>query len=447
MTSTPPLGLGVVGAGRFATFLSEAVADLPDVVVRAVSRPRPRGRRRAGQGVRRPGARLGRGPARPTPASTSSWWRPHPRRTPRSRPRRCARDGTCSARSRWPPAARTSTGCVAAAAAGPACSSSTTCSASTRCWPASRRLQDEILGPPQRFLFENDASDEDLGDGHWFWDARLSGGIFVEHGVHFFDAAAMLLGRPATAVQATAATRAGTGLTDLVSATVRHGDDVLATHTHSFTHAHRCERQLMRLDHGAAETRIEGWIPIDAVVDLWTDDAGAALVRGAARPGRRPARRAPASGSAPRRAASRSTYAGTPGRPPHAGAGTTCTSRTTSGSTSRSADPRPRRRCTPRACTPRWPTSSRRHAPAPPLAPASTPVPPPPPRPGRHPRGRAPAAPSTSRETRHETHPPRARRHRSGLGRARRRHRSSLRRPSRPRRPPRCSSPRPPRAG
>jgi hypothetical protein len=33
----------------------------------------------------------------------------------------------------------------------------------------------------------------------------------------------------------------------------------------------------MRLDHGAAETRIEGWIPIDAVVDLWTDDAGVAL--------------------------------------------------------------------------------------------------------------------------------------------------------------------------
>ncbi len=78
-------------------------------------------------------------------------------------------------------------------------------------------------------------------------------------------------------MQASAATRSGTGLTDLVSATVRHGDDVLATHTHSFTHAHRCERQLMRLDHGAAETRVEGWIPIDAVVDLWTDDAGVTL--------------------------------------------------------------------------------------------------------------------------------------------------------------------------
>src|SRR5215212_10519814 len=37
MTTTPPLGLGVVGAGRFATFLAEAVSDLPDVVVRGVA--------------------------------------------------------------------------------------------------------------------------------------------------------------------------------------------------------------------------------------------------------------------------------------------------------------------------------------------------------------------------------------------------------------------------
>jgi predicted dehydrogenase len=135
------------------------------------------------------------------------------------------------------------------------------------------RLRDGLLGPVQRFCFENDASDEDLGENHWFWDESLSGGIFVEHGVHFFDAAAMLVDRPATSVQAVAARRPE-GPVDLVSATVAHGDDALASHTHSFTHAHRCERQLMRLDCGAAEVRVEGWIPVHAVVDAWTDDAG-----------------------------------------------------------------------------------------------------------------------------------------------------------------------------
>ena len=140
---------------------------------------------------------------------------------------------------------------------------------------ALQRLRGDLLGPVQRFCFENDASDEDLHDDHWFWDPAHSGGIFVEHGVHFFDAAAMLIGRPADTVQAMAANRPD-GPVDLVTATCSHGEDVLATHTHSFTHAHRCERQLMRLDTGAAEVRVEGWIPVLATVDIWTDDVGAA---------------------------------------------------------------------------------------------------------------------------------------------------------------------------
>ena len=52
---------------------------------------------------------------------------------------------------------------------------------------ALRRLRGPLLGPARRLAFENDASDEDLGPDHWFWDERVSGGIFVEHGVHFLD--------------------------------------------------------------------------------------------------------------------------------------------------------------------------------------------------------------------------------------------------------------------
>lgn len=135
-------------------------------------------------------------------------------------------------------------------------------------------LRDGLLGPVQRFCFENDAADEDLGADHWFWDELRSGGIFVEHGVHFFDAAAMFIDEPATTVQASAARRTPDAPPDLVSATVTHGFDVLATHTHGFTHAHRCERQLMRIDHGNGEVRVEGWIPVTADIDAWTDDTG-----------------------------------------------------------------------------------------------------------------------------------------------------------------------------
>ncbi|WP_326714929.1 Gfo/Idh/MocA family oxidoreductase [Streptomyces sp. NBC_01474] len=131
-----------------------------------------------------------------------------------------------------------------------------------------------LLAPPRRFLFENDASDEDLGPDHWFWDPAHSGGIFVEHGVHFFDAARTLLGSDPVSVRATAVARPG-GPVDMVSADVVHPGGVLAAHLHSFTHAHRAERQLMRLDHGFAETRISGWIPVRAEISAWTDEAGA----------------------------------------------------------------------------------------------------------------------------------------------------------------------------
>ena len=276
MSTSPCLGLGVVGAGRFATFLVEAVADLPEVEVRVVTDPD----RRAAE------AFADRFDGRVCEDWQDLLGDPDVDvvvvATPPAAHASIARAALAAQRHVFceKPLATDADDLAALVQTAAAHDPVLVVDHVLRYNPllaGIARLQQELLGPPQRFLFENDASDEDLGDDHWFWDERRSGGIFVEHGVHFFDAAAMLLVRPATAVQASSARRAGTGLVDLVSATASHGDDVLATHTHSFTHAHRCERQLMRLDYGAAEARIEGWIPVDAVVDLWTDDDGVLL--------------------------------------------------------------------------------------------------------------------------------------------------------------------------
>ena len=275
-----PLGLGVVGAGRFATFLTDAVADLPDVEIRAIT-----DRDREAAAVL----------AKKHEGWVCDSWHEVVRdpdvdvvvvATPPASHAEIASTALSMGRHVFceKPAATTAEDLDTLVAAAAASECVIVVDHVLRYNPllaAVERLQDEILGLPHRFLFENDASDEDLHDDHWFWDEQRSGGIFVEHGVHFFDAAAMLLGRPVTSVQATSVRRRGdgpaSGPVDLVSATAQHGSDVLATHTHSFTHAHRCERQLMRLDHGAAETRVDGWIPIEAVIDLWTDDEGAAL--------------------------------------------------------------------------------------------------------------------------------------------------------------------------
>lgn len=139
-----------------------------------------------------------------------------------------------------------------------------------------QRLGEEgLLDPPRRFAFENDAADEALGPDHWFWDPAHSGGIHVEHGVHFFDAARALMGSEPLTVHGTAVRRDG-GPVDIVVATATHPGGAVATHTHSFTHAHRAERQLMRLDYGFAEARVTGWIPVHATVTAWTDEEGAA---------------------------------------------------------------------------------------------------------------------------------------------------------------------------
>ncbi|MFF4759857.1 Gfo/Idh/MocA family oxidoreductase [Streptomyces sp. NPDC001292] len=113
-----------------------------------------------------------------------------------------------------------------------------------------------------------------MGPDHWFWDPAHSGGIHIERGVHFFDAASALMGSDPIAVQGTAVRRDG-GPVDIVVATATHPGGAVATHTHSFTHAHRAERQLMRLDYGFTEARVTGWIPTFATVTAWTDEADA----------------------------------------------------------------------------------------------------------------------------------------------------------------------------
>ncbi len=55
-------------------------------------------------------------------------------------------------------------------------------------------VDSKLLGDVLRGTFENYACDEGLGPDHWFWDRTKSGGIFIEHGVHFFDMFAGWLG-------------------------------------------------------------------------------------------------------------------------------------------------------------------------------------------------------------------------------------------------------------
>ncbi len=130
----------------------------------------------------------------------------------------------------------------------------------------------------QRLEVANEAHG-DLPPGHWFWDPAQSGGILVEHGIHFLDLFAWLAGaaRPLAAWGAPAA--AGR-IAPRVLGLAEHPAPApaLAVHGHAFVHTPgrgRCRVRLVWRDcfltvHGWTAHRavLEGSVPPE-VAGLW----------------------------------------------------------------------------------------------------------------------------------------------------------------------------------
>jgi predicted dehydrogenase len=109
---------------------------------------------------------------------------------------------------------------------------------------------EQPLGEFLHGYFENYAVDEGLPPEHWFWDRTKSGGIFIEHAVHFFDLFAGWLG-PGEVVAAQALRRPAADpsarVEDQVHATVRYGNGALVNFYHGFHQPGRLDRQELRL--------------------------------------------------------------------------------------------------------------------------------------------------------------------------------------------------------
>jgi predicted dehydrogenase len=133
-------------------------------------------------------------------------------------------------------------------------------------------ISSRFLGELLHATFENYASDEGLPPDHWFWDREKSGGIFVEHGVHFFDLFEGWLG-PATVEAAQRSLRPETGVEEQVECVLRFGEGALVTHYHGFTQASRMDRQELTLLFEQGDVRLYGWVPTHVHVDALLDEA------------------------------------------------------------------------------------------------------------------------------------------------------------------------------
>ncbi|RYD19948.1 MAG: Gfo/Idh/MocA family oxidoreductase [Verrucomicrobiaceae bacterium] len=125
-----------------------------------------------------------------------------------------------------------------------------------------------LLGSPLYGTLINLAQDEVLPATHWFWNAAQSGGIFIEHGVHFFDLFEWWFG-PGKIVSAEQLVRPGTNFVDQVHCAARYGELTLGTFYHGFHQSSRQDRQDWELVFEKGVIRMSGWVPLSIEADVF----------------------------------------------------------------------------------------------------------------------------------------------------------------------------------
>ncbi|MEM1212986.1 MAG: Gfo/Idh/MocA family oxidoreductase [Planctomycetota bacterium] len=130
------------------------------------------------------------------------------------------------------------------------------------------------LGAFLHAVVTNRAGSGGLRDGHWFWDKQQSGGIFIEHAVHFFDLFNGWLGGTADprVLNASELKRPGTGLIDQAGCTVQLTEQATADHYHGFTQSSFTDAQDIRLVFEYGQLVLRGWVAASIHLEAAVDD-------------------------------------------------------------------------------------------------------------------------------------------------------------------------------
>ncbi|MBC8170303.1 MAG: Gfo/Idh/MocA family oxidoreductase [Anaerolineae bacterium] len=127
-------------------------------------------------------------------------------------------------------------------------------------WQTAARLnQSGVLGQLLHMDLANHAAGLNLAVDHWFWDADQSGGIWIEHGVHFFDAFAWVAGE-AGVINGSQSFVRGDGAVDRVEALAQFGQTA-AHFYHGFTHSGQTEQTTVTLTFEQGYVVLHEWVP------------------------------------------------------------------------------------------------------------------------------------------------------------------------------------------
>ncbi len=127
-----------------------------------------------------------------------------------------------------------------------------------------------VLGTLRHMDLANHAAGLSLPANHWFWNPALSGGIWIEHGVHFFDAFAWVAGGEGQ-ILGSAAYQHGDGATDRVECLARYGD-AAAHFYHGFDQSSQTEQTTVTLTFEQGYVTLREWVPTSIEVLTPVDD-------------------------------------------------------------------------------------------------------------------------------------------------------------------------------
>jgi len=135
-----------------------------------------------------------------------------------------------------------------------------------------RAIDSRLFGAVLAAQFVNCAQDSTLGRDHWFWKKDISGGIFIEHGVHFFDLYRHWLGK--SQVISAHLDRRNESQEDRALCAMRHEGGAIVTHYHGFDQPLVLDRAEHRLVCETGDIRVQGWVPTRMQMDGLVNERG-----------------------------------------------------------------------------------------------------------------------------------------------------------------------------
>ena len=147
-------------------------------------------------------------------------------------------------------------------------------------------INQNIFGTFLHGFFENYATDEFSGPAHWFWEESKSGGIFIEHAVHFFDMFEGWFGQ-GTLLTSLEIKRKNSPIehlaADRVQAVVQYGQGVVNFY-HAFDQPKRMDRQEIRLVFEKGSLSLYEWVPTKFKIEALVTKKDLATLKSLASP-------------------------------------------------------------------------------------------------------------------------------------------------------------------